>query len=1171
MNRFFYYLMLMVVAGSVIACDGTKRADEGPRRLELFFLGHESKHHDSELLAEILSQEYFTEGINITYSTNPDDLMRDDLHRYDGLIVYANHDSISPGQEKALLDYVASGKGFIPLHSASYCFRNSDEVVSLIGGQFRSHGGGSFIAEIVKPDHPAMAGVAEFETEWDETYVHTLLADDIEVLMERVEDGHREPYTWVKEYGQGRVFYTAYGHDERTFRNPGFLQLVKSGILWAVGEEAVAKMQQFTIAQPEYREERMPNYERRDPAPRYQLPLSPEESQTLIQVPVGFRLELFASEPEIKKPIAMEWDEKGRLWIVETVDYPNTVRDEKGEGDDRIIICEDTDGDGRADKFTVFADGLNIPTALTFANGGVIVAQAPHFLFLKDTDGDDKADVREVLMEGWGTYDTHAGPSNFRYGLDNQIWGTVGYSSFDGNVGGEQLKFGSGVYRFRPDGKQMEYLASTSNNTWGLGFSEEFDVFASTANNEHSDFFAIANRYYEKAGLRERGIQKIDSHYGMHVLTKELRQVDVHGGFTAASGHSLYTARAFPQEYWNRVAFISEPTGRLVHRHYLEQVGSGFVEKGDGWNVVASSDNWFGPVEAKVGPDGALWILDWYNFIIQHNPTPSGFDNGKGNAYIDPLRDNTRGRIYRLVHDDAPRAKKIQLRKDKPSQLVNALKNDNMFWRTTAQRLLVEAGDTKVAADLHKLIRNTSVDEINTNAAALHAIWTLHGLGLLDGNDEKSLSVVLDALAHPAPGVRRAAIQVLPVGSAPVVERLLASGVLNDEDLRVRLAALLALSDAPTDVAIGKALYQAIQDQENVNDHWVSHALLIAGAAHRQAFMGEYHQHAGHPNLSNSDGSLADRIVAGDRMAVLPLSTERGGMVSGRQIPDISGKEIIFVADVMPAEMRRILLEGVLVSHGGPRDGYAVFLHDNKLHFQVNQNGRRTIINSTESLPESFTVKASLQRDGKMTLSIDGKEVAAGKAGGLFSEVPDGLIRVGNNNQPWWNQNDPRLPNVGNYPNEFNFSGRLQNVQLVLLDLDTGEQHETVVADEEITIKAIIGEMKYDITHFTAKAGQTLKIVFENPDHMQHNLLIVKPGTLESVGTAADELAKQPNAIEQEYVPNSTDVLFTTPLVNPDDSYELTFTVPETPGDYPFVCTFPGHWRIMHGVMTVTR
>ncbi len=1171
MNRLFGLLTAVVVSLLLFNCNG-KKQDDGPRRLELFFLGHESKHHDSEKLVGIFAQEFFPEGINITYSTDPEDLTRTDLHRYDGLILYANHDTISDAQAKGLLDYVASGKGFIPLHSGSYCFRNSPEVVALIGGLFKSHGGGAFSAEIIKPEHPAMEGVQPFTTEWDETYVHEQLADDIVVLMERVDSTHREPYTWVKEYGKGRVFYTAFGHDERTFSNEGFIQLVKSGILWAVGEDAVAKMREFKIAEPTYEEARMPNYERRDPAPRYQHPLSPEESQTLIQVPVGFKLELFASEPDIKKPIAMEWDEKGRLWIVETVDYPNTVRDDKGEGDDRIIICEDTDGDGKADKFTVFAEGLNIPTAFTFANGGIIVAQAPHFLFLKDTDGDDRADVREVLIDGWGTYDTHAGPSNLRYGLDNKIWGTVGYSSFEGTIGGSPMKFGSGIYRFDSEAKHMEFLANTTNNTWGLGFSEEFDVFASTANNEHSNFMAIPIHYYEKANLRERGIEKIDAHYGMHVLTKELRQVDVHGGFTAAAGHSLYTARAFPKEYWNRVAFISEPTGRLVHRHHLEQVGAGFVEKGDGRNIVASSDNWFGPVEAKVGPDGALWVLDWYNFIIQHNPTPDGFDNGEGNAYIDPLRDNTRGRIYRLVHEDAKASKSYKLNPSKPGSLVDALKSDNMFWRSTAQRLLVEAGDTRVAKDLHKLVRNRSVDEVNTNGAALHATWTLHGLGLLDGSDETSIAVVIDALKHPAPGVRRAAIQTLPVGKPEVAVALLEADVLNDEDLRVRLAALLALSEAAPTVEIGKALFEAVQQADNIADKWVSHGLLIAGAVHRQAFLGEYHQHFGHPDLSTTDGSLVERIVAGNRMTVLPLSTERGGTVGGRQLPEFINREVSLVFDVKRPEMRRVLPEGVLVSHGDNRDGYAVFLKGGHVYFQVNQQGRKSVIHTTDSLPEEFTVKASLLTGGRMTLSINGTQAAEGKSANLFAELPKGVIRIGHNRKrQWWETDAPAIPNVGDYPEDFHFTGRLENGRLVVVTLEEEGAAEAVAADEEIVIKAIVGEMKYDITNFNAKAGKTLKIIFENPDHMQHNLLILKPGTLEKVGLAADELAKQPNGVELQYIPTTSDVLFSTPLVNPEERFELTLTVPSTPGDYPFVCTFPGHWRIMHGVMKVTN
>ena len=170
-----------------------------------------------------------------------------------------------------------------------------------------------------------------------------------------------------------------------------------------------------------------------------QKPLEPEESMKHMHLPEGFEVQLFASEPDIYRPICMAWDARGRLWIAETVDYPNNMQP-PGKGHDRIVILEDTKGTGRADKFTVFADHLSIPTSMTFANGGVIVTQAPDMLFLKDTNGDDKADVRETLFSGWGTCDTHAGPSNLRYGFDNWIWGTVGYSGFNGKIGGKETQ-----------------------------------------------------------------------------------------------------------------------------------------------------------------------------------------------------------------------------------------------------------------------------------------------------------------------------------------------------------------------------------------------------------------------------------------------------------------------------------------------------------------------------------------------------------------------------------------------------------------------------------------------------------------------------------------------------------------------------------------------------------
>ena len=223
----------------------------------------------------------------------------------------------------------------------------------------------------------------------------------------------------------------------------------------------------------------------------------------------------------------MTWDHRGRLWIAESVDYPNTKHPGTA-GRDRITVCEDTDGDGKADKFTVFAEGLNIPTSLLCADGGLIVLQAPDTLFLKDTDGDGKADVRKVLFTGWGTDDTHAGPSNLRWGFDNWVWGIVGYSGFRGTVGGERHRAGQAFYRFKPDGSKLEFLRNTNNNSWGVGFSEDGLVFGSTANGCPSVYLPVPNRYYEAVrGWSPAGAARTSRlNFHFFPITDQVRQVD---------------------------------------------------------------------------------------------------------------------------------------------------------------------------------------------------------------------------------------------------------------------------------------------------------------------------------------------------------------------------------------------------------------------------------------------------------------------------------------------------------------------------------------------------------------------------------------------------------------------------------------------------------------------
>jgi len=416
------------------------------RRLELLFLG-DNGHHKPFDRYPALQSAIGVKGMNVTYTESLKDLNEGYLNKFDALIIFANHDSIPAPQEKALLNYVASGHGLVALHCASFCFRNSPEFVKMVGGQFWRHQMDSIRIKNEQPNHPVLAGFPGIKTV-DETYLHSKLQADNVVIQSRILGPEQakdkpgaatEPYTWIRKYGKGNVFYTAYGHDERTWETEGFQQLVAQGILHAVGEEKRALLENLKLAPLAYREVKLPNYEKRPGAQYQQLPLSPEESVKYIQIPVDFNLQVFAAEPNVMHPIAMAWDEKGLLYVLITKDYPNE-RKETG-GSDYILRCEDTNGDGKADKFTRFADGLSIPTGMVFANGGLIVSQAPHILFLKDTNGDGVADEKKAIITGFGTGDTHAGPSNLHYGFDNWIWGCVGYSGYKGKVGADSLQF----------------------------------------------------------------------------------------------------------------------------------------------------------------------------------------------------------------------------------------------------------------------------------------------------------------------------------------------------------------------------------------------------------------------------------------------------------------------------------------------------------------------------------------------------------------------------------------------------------------------------------------------------------------------------------------------------------------------------------------------------------
>tara|TARA_R110002074_G_scaffold400203_1_gene595134 strand:+ start:2986 stop:6480 length:3495 start_codon:yes stop_codon:yes gene_type:complete len=1161
LNQSFIKITLLLLFFAACSPAKKERLDDAPRRIELLFLGHEIEHHNSRAYSPILASALTKDGIKITYTEKPSDLNADNLALYDGLIVYANHEEISTSEEKALLNFVKEGKAFIPIHSASFCFKNSPEYIDLVGAQFMSHETGTFTTEITNKEHPITKNLKPFET-WDETYVHDKIADDITVLMERVEGDLREPWSWIKEVGEGKVFYTAYGHDERTWENKGFQELVKEGILWAVDDQVKKNWEAFMVDMPTLKyEERanIPNYEKRDPAPKYQLPLSPTESKKLIQVPAGFDVELFASEPDIINPIAMNWDEKGRLWVIETVDYPNTVRNDNSIGDDKIKILEDTDGDGKADKVTVFADQLNIPTSFVFYDGGIVVSQAPHFIFLKDTNGDDKADVQEILIDGWGTFDTHAGPSNLQYGIDNNLYGVVGYSGFEGNIFGQGFKFNQNVYRFNLNRKTFEVVANTSNNTWGLGLTEDNSIFASTANNTHSVFVGIPNANFENVkGIGTDGSAKIDGHYFMQPITPNVRQVDVFGGFTAAAGHHFYTARAYPSFYWNTIAFVCEPTGGLVHQARIVKDGAGYVEE-DAGNLFASSDEWVSPVEAKTGPDGVVWVADWYNFIVQHNPTPNagrgGYDaeNGEGNAYVNPLRDKGHGRIWRVVPKYDYSYEAQQLTKEDPEALVEALSSDNQFWRLTAQRLLVERGNTDVLNDLYKLVNIRDVDANGLNNAAMHALWTIEGLDAVK-TDSNALGVVKGALFHKASAVRKAAIHILP-RNEDTDNALFKANSLNDRDPNVQLSALIYFSERPSSQKVGALLYELGKNEAVLNDVWLFKALYAASAKHVDGFLNAFT--AANPDYKKPSDDVSDMSsntyddTSWETMEI-PQSIEDAGL-------EIDGV-IWFRKEVtVPASMAN---KANVLSLGPIDDSDVTYVNGVEVGSMA----------SSFSSNRNYDIPVGVLKAGKNTVAVRVEDT--GGEGGIYGDFWRLYLQSG--------EDMIRIHGIWKYKVEKDYTNQVKktysnsDIAALLMKYygaDVGESSELKTEEvsnaKVITIKTITNEMKFDVTRFEVKAGEQVALVLENPDFMQHNLVITQPGKKEAVGTAADKMAADPNAANLNYVPQTSDVLFATALLNPDDTYTLKFKAPTTPGEYPFICTFPGHWRIMQGVMIV--
>ena len=544
-----------------------------------------------------------------------------------------------------------------------------------------------------------------------------------------------------------------------------------------------------------------------------------EEALSTFKLAPGFKIELVASEPMVNDPVDMMIDESGKLYVVEMMGVPFN---KSGVG--KVVVLSDTNSDGRMDKSVVFADSLVLPSGIMRWKKGVIVTDPPNVYYLEDKNGDDVADSRTIMLTGFDTTNLEANVNNPEYGLDNWIYladvpvNKGGEIHFAGDSNDTGLK--ESTLRFRPDTREIE---NTSGKTQ---FGHTFDSWGNymmVNNSNHIYQEMIAERYLRRNPnlIVPGATQTLGKHAEVFSITKnpEYQMLTDVGVFTSACGLNVYQGGAFPNEYNNNISFVAEPASNVLHADRLQDTGATFNANRlfERKEFLASTDPYSRPVNTYVGPDGALYVVDFYRQVIE-GPE---FMSEEVLKKVDLYNGTGLGRIYRISASGAPAAdwtNGLHLGEASDEELVGKLNDKNIWWRLNAQRLLVDRKSEQSIAALIKMAGNH-----NAVMGRLHALWTLEGISKLTPD------IIIKALKDPLPGIRVNAIKLaeLHLSKDPrLVSALLA--MRNDTVAKVRFQLLCTLgfvNTAEADDAREALLFR------DINDKWVQIAALSAGSS----------------------------------------------------------------------------------------------------------------------------------------------------------------------------------------------------------------------------------------------------------------------------------------------------------------------------------------------------
>ncbi|MBK1883367.1 ThuA domain-containing protein [Luteolibacter pohnpeiensis] len=802
---------------------------------------------DTDSFQQLYSQSLEKAGAVVTVDPTPDEA---DLKNADVLLLQqSNYQPLPDASQKAIADFASHGGGVVAINAALA----AGDVAwgkSVLGGAWdpeKSHRFSSLMMLYVLTDaHPIVKSASQFDLQ-DDTLFDLDTDPDINVLASAFTPKGRDgeiiggdptkgvrasiydiqPQIWTHEDAQHRSFVILPG-SEKTLAHESIRTFILRGLAWTAKRENVDEL----TADVKPDDLRYPKGG----------PLKAEDAIKKFEMQPGFTASVVAAEPLVNKPIAVQWDAKGRLWVAETIEYPNGRRPavaepwketgvvEPGKYDrpalDRISILTDTDGDGVMDKKTVFHEGLELITGFCMHEDGVIVVAEPDVVWLRDTDGDDKADQEIPLFGGFVPGDTHFVANHFISAPDGWIYASNGSGCIptDPKTGKELARLSPGVFRFKPDGSVIEQVASQGGNTFGAEVTSDMEIYHGKATSGDPIQHVVLPEWVLKKAPGSSISSMHSVNPGRAVIRKDLpdraplMQIDQVGRYTAACSVAMYEGGAWPDEYKNTM-FTSEPILDIVHHEKIVPDGPSF--KGElvltdrEW--LRSEDFWFCPIDTSFGPDGAAYLLDFYTPVVAHNDT-RGPQHSRSGASVRPDREHYFGRIYRIQHDGAPVLTSPDLSQADAAGLIKAFSHPNRDVRFNAIRVLIEKADQfrdDAAPLLVNLLKGGEMEE-----ARIEALWALQRLGKLDPS-------LLNFIAISSKGhLRKNAMLVAESGAIPL-EPEAVSIALADPDQRTQLAALRALGASPMSEENGKVLLNAAS---TFKDPWSLAAAAAAGS-----------------------------------------------------------------------------------------------------------------------------------------------------------------------------------------------------------------------------------------------------------------------------------------------------------------------------------------------------